>query len=124
VFPALLFLAALAAPSPAMALNWVPLMKNTPFERFDDEDLEMFLSTARKTLNEAPDNQTVTWKNPDTKAGGDFTVLKTWQQDGRTCREIRVRTQADGRKGHSVVDTCKVDTKWKLIGAPRRAKTP
>ena len=120
---AFLLLAALAA-SPAMALNWVPLMRNTAFERFDEDDLQMFLDNARKTLNGAPDNQTVSWENPDTRAGGDFTVLKTFQNDGRTCKRLRVRTHASGRKGNAVVNACHIDKKWKLIGAPQKAAVP
>lgn len=114
-------LVALAAASPAaMALNWVPLLKNSPAELFDDEDLQLFLKTARKTVNETPDNQTVSWENPDTKHHGDFTILKTFQKDGRDCKQVRVRNEADGRKASSVVDACKVDGKWRLIGAPQR----
>jgi surface antigen len=114
-------LVALAAASPsAMALNWVPLLKNSPAERFDDEDLQLFLKTARKTVNEAPDNQTVSWENPDTKHHGDFTILKTFQKDGRSCKRVRVRNEADGRKASSVVDACQVDGKWRLIGAPQK----
>lgn len=111
-------LASLAGP--ALALNWVPLLKNSPAERFDDEDLHMFLNTARKTVNEAQDNQTVGWENPDTKHHGDFTILKTFQKDGRTCKRVQVRNEADGRKATSVVDACQVDGKWRLLGAPQR----
>lgn len=110
----------LAAVSPAMALNWVPLLKNSPAERFDEEDLHMFLTTARKAVNEAKDNQTVGWENPDTKHHGDFTILKTFQKDGRNCKRVRVRNEADGRKASSVVDACQVDGKWRLLGAPQR----
>jgi surface antigen len=114
-------LVVLAAVSPgAMALNWVPLLKNSPAERFDDEDLQMFLNTARKTVNEAKDNQTVSWENPDTKHHGDFTILKSFQKDGRNCKRVRVRNEADGRKATSVVDACQIDGKWRLIGAPQR----
>jgi surface antigen len=113
-------LLALAASPAAFALNWVPLLKNSPAERFDEEDLQLFLVTARKTVNEAPDNQTVTWENPDTKHHGDFTILKTFEKDGRTCKRVRVRNEADGRKASNVVDACKVGDKWRLIGAPQK----
>jgi surface antigen len=114
-------LLAVAAVSPAaMALNWMPVLKNSPGERFDDEDLQMFITTARRTVNEAPDFQTVTWENPDTKHRGDFTILKTFQKEGRTCKQVRIQTEADGRKATSTVDACQIDGKWRLIGAPRK----
>jgi len=111
--------AAVVSP-PAMALNWVPLLKNSPAERFDEDDLEMFIATARKAVNETPDNQTLTWENPDTKAHGDVTVLKSFEKDGKTCKRVRVRNEAGGRKASSIVDACRVGTRWRLIGAPQR----
>ncbi|HZF20308.1 MAG TPA: hypothetical protein VE008_11450 [Burkholderiales bacterium] len=112
---------ALASP-PAAALNWIPLMKNTAFERFDEDDLEMFIQNGRKALNTAPENQVMSWENPDTKAGGDFTVLKTWQKDRLTCKQLRVRTHASGRKGDALVSACQISGKWKLTGAPVKQK--
>jgi surface antigen len=114
-------LVALATASPAaLALNWVPVLKNSPAERFDDEDLQLFIKTARRTVNEAPDFQTVSWENPDTKHRGDFTILKTFKKEGHTCKQVRVQTEADGRKATSTVDACQIDGKWRLIGAPRK----
>jgi surface antigen len=118
VVPLLIALAAVSLP--AFALNWVPLLKNTPAERFDDEDLQMFLVNARKAVNETPDNQTVSWENPKTKHHGDVTVLKSFKKDGRTCKRVRVRNEADGRKASSVVDACQIDGRWRLIGAPKK----
>jgi surface antigen len=115
-----LLVALATASPPAMALNWVPLLKNSPAERFDDEDLHLFLNTARKAVSEASDNQTMSWENPNTKHRGDFTILKTFRKDGRACKQVQTRTEADGRKATSVVDACQVDGKWRLIGAPQR----
>lgn len=113
-------LVALAVSSPARALNWVPVLKNSPAERFDDEDLQLFIRTARKTVAEAADGQTVSWENPDTKHRGDFTILRSFTKDGRPCKQVQVRTEADGRKATSVVDACQIDGKWRLIGAPQK----
>jgi hypothetical protein len=46
--------------------------------------------------------------------------LKSFQKDGRNCKRVRVRNEADGRKATSVVDACQVDGKWRLISAPQR----
>ena len=37
----------------SLAQNWVGLLKNTPAERFDEEDLRIFMDTGRKALAEA-----------------------------------------------------------------------
>jgi len=115
------FILALAA-SPALAQNWVGLLKNTPAERFDEEDLRLFLDTSRKALNEAPDNQTLSWENPKTRARGDITVLKSFESKGRPCKEVRVRNEAGGRKGDNKLSLCQVEGKWRLLSAQQLKK--
>ena len=119
-----LVLAALLALSagPAAAQNWVNLLKNTPAERFNDDDLRMFLDNARKTLAEAPDNQAMAWQNPQTGHGGDVTVLKTFEHNGRQCKEVRVRNQADGRKSTNTHNLCNVDGKWRMVSRSQLKK--
>jgi surface antigen len=105
---------ALAAANTA-AQNWVSLLKNTPAEYFDDEDLRLFLDAARKTLDQAPDNQPVTWENPKSRNRGEMTVLRTFESKGRSCKEVRVRNEARGRKSDNRRILCKVDERWRLI---------
>jgi surface antigen len=106
-----------AASPPAAAQNWVGLLKNTPAERFDEDDLRLFLDHARKALNEAPDNQPVSWENPKTRARGDVTVLSRYQWKSYPCKELRVRNEAAGRKGTNTFNLCSVDGKWRLLSS-------
>jgi surface antigen len=107
---------ALVAPG-AAAQNWVTLLKNTPAERFDDEDLRLFLDTARKVLDEAPDNQPVTWENPKTRSRGEITVVRSFESKARPCKEVRVRNEAGGRKSDNRSTLCKVDDRWRLVAS-------
>jgi surface antigen len=106
----------------AMAQNWVGLLKNTPAEQFDEDDLRIFMDAGRKALNEAPDNQSVTWENPKTRSRGEITVLRSFESKGRPCREVRVRNQAGGRKGDNTLNLCKVEEKWRLLSVPQMKK--
>jgi len=117
----LVFVLSLCVSAPAAAQVWIPMLKNTPAERFDDEDLKLFLDAARKTLNEAPENQPVTWQNPATRHSGELTVLRSFEWQGRPCKEVRVRHQADGRKSDNNSSLCRVDGKWRLV-APSQLK--
>ena len=110
------------AASPALAQNWVGLLKNTPAEQFDEDDLRIFMDAGRKALNEAPDKQSVTWENPKTRARGEITVLRSFESKGRPCKEVRVRNQAGGRKGDHTLNLCKVEEKWRLLSAPQTKK--
>jgi surface antigen len=121
-FIAALLAAACALASPlAAANNWSGLFKNGPAEFFDDEDMQIFLATARKALDGAAVNQTVSWENPKSKNRGDFTVLKQFEWKANTCREVRVRNEAQGRKSDNAHNLCKVDGRWRLV-APSQLK--
>ena len=113
--------AALVAASPATAQNWGALLKNTPFERFNKDDNEMFLEHARKTLEEMKDSETTSWENPATKHSGSFTLLRTYEKDGHTCKEVRVRTRAETLRRDNVANACRVEGKWRLL-SPSQAK--
>jgi surface antigen len=106
---------ALAAPG-AAAQNWVTLLKNTPAESFDDEDLRLFLDAARKVLDGgAPENQPVAWENPKSRNRGEMTVLRNFESKGRACKEVRVRNESRGRKSDNRRILCKVDERWRLV---------
>ena len=107
---------------PALAQNWVGLLKNTPAERFDEDDLRIFMDAGRKALNDTPDNQSVTWENPQTKARGEITVLRSFESKGLPCKEVRVQNQAQGRKGDNKLNLCKKDGKWRLLSASQLKK--
>ena len=109
-------LAALCA-SPALAQSWIGMLKNTPAERFDQEDVRIFVATSDKALDETPDGQTLNWENPKTGHHGAITVLKSFESKGRPCKALRVRNEADGRKGDNKLNWCKVDGKWRLLSA-------
>ncbi len=111
-----------AASSAALAQNWVGLLKNSPAERFDEEDLRIFLDAGRKALAESADNQTLSWDNPKTGARGDITVLRSFEWKTRGCKELRVHNQADGRKGTSTLNLCSVDGKWRLLSPSQLKK--
>lgn len=113
----IVFGAACVAAGPASAQNWIGLLKNTPAERFDEEDLRLFLDAGRKALNDTPDKQTVSWENPKTSARGAITVLRSFESKGRPCKELQVRNEAQGRKGAGKMSWCRVDEKWRLLSA-------
>jgi surface antigen len=118
----LLFAAMFFMSSMAMAQNWVGLLKNGPAERFDEEDLRIFMDTGRKALNEAPDGETLSWENPKTRARGDVTVLRSFEWKKHPCKELKVHNEAQGRKGDNTFRLCQVDGKWRLLSSSQMKK--
>lgn len=106
-----------AAAPVAYAQNWIGLLKNTPAERFDEEDIRLFMDHANRTLSEGKENETVKWENPKTRAKGAMTVVRNFENKGRTCRELRVQNEVPGRKGDTRLNFCQVDGRWRLLSA-------
>lgn len=119
----LLALAFACAAPLAQAQNWVGLLKNTPAERFDEEDLRLFLDTARKSLNDGADKDRASWHNPKTNHRGEITVQRTFGWKTYLCKELLVYSEAGGRKGNTTYNLCRVeDGKWRLL-SPQQAKS-
>ena len=100
----------------------VRLLSHTAAEKFDDEDLRMFLETARDTLNADGPPKTVEWSNAKNQTGGTFLVVGDSVRNGLPCRRVKFATYAPGYPNppkHSTTWTaCKVaDGRWKLAEA-------
>ena len=100
---------------PAAAQNWVGLLKNTPAENFNEEDLKLFLDASRKALNDTPAGETVTWQNPVSGSRGELKVIKLFTWQDHPCRQIHVSNETFDRKGSNTLNLCKVVDKWKLV---------
>jgi surface antigen len=103
--------------APAHANGWVALLKNTPAERFDDEDIVMFIAAAKTALDAQGEPQPVTWANPATGSGGSFTELgRSVAKDGSPCKRMRVAIYAKQRSEKAATrSACKgADGRWRF----------
>ena len=116
------FLVAVFLATPVFAQNWVALLKNTPAERFDDEDLRLFMDNGRKALAEGKVNETASWENPKTRARGYIKVLRDFEHKKMPCREVQMYNEAQGRKNTSTLSLCRLEGKWRLLSQPQAAK--
>jgi hypothetical protein len=106
---------------PAGAAGWIKLLAKTPAEKFEEDDLRMFLETARDTLNAEGPPKTVQWSNEKNQTGGTFLVVGESTRNGLPCKRIRFSTYAPGYPNPPTTSTtwtaCKVDGRWKLAEA-------
>jgi surface antigen len=112
--------ALLAHSSLAGAAGWVAVLKNTPAEVFQADDLRLFLDTAKQVLEAPGPAQTVNWSNAATGAGGSFRVLsESVARDGGPCRRVRFSVYAPKRPAKTALWTaCQIPTgQWKLATA-------
>jgi len=105
------------AHGPAVAQNWTALLKNTPAELFDSEDLRLFKDADRRALNGTPVGSSVSWANPKTGSHGELSVVSDFTWQTHPCRRIKVVNEARDRKGSSTPSLCRVDGRWKAVSA-------
>jgi surface antigen len=98
---------------PVYAFN-LSFLEYSPVYYFTKSDWAISESTAMKALNNARDNTTVNWRNPETKAEGHFTPFNTTRQNGVTCRQMQIVSEAHQVKGKSVYRFCKINGEWKV----------
>ena len=94
-------------------------LRESPFGWMDEAD-QQILTAAVDELLEEPDDTVKDWSNPDSTARGRLKVFDTHEDYGTTCRNIKMRIEAKGRKDGGVVRLCKAqDGAWKFAPDPR-----
>ena len=110
--------------SAAIAQNTM-FMRESPIANMDEQDRQILRDTINELL-ESPDGTVIDWSNPDTGSGGRVKVLDTNETAGMTCRNVRARNQARGRKQDGTYNLCKDETgTWRFAkaGKPQAPKT-
>jgi surface antigen len=70
-----------------------------------------------QVLEHAGSDQTVTWRNPDSGASYQVTPTRTWQEEGRYCREYTTTVRIDGRPQQAYGTACRQpDGSWERLG--------
>ncbi len=70
-----------------------------------------------QVLEHAGSDQTVTWRNPDSGAAYQVTPRRTWEEEGRYCREYTTTVRIDGRPQQAWGTACRQpDGSWERSG--------
>ncbi len=91
--------------APAQGFN-LGFLQDSPASYLKDEDIEMFLDAAQQALASERDGVDIWWDNPKTGNNGSVTPIRSFQQDGRPCKRLRVATFAGERSGTSEFTFC------------------
>jgi len=69
-----------------------------------------------QVLEHAGSEQTVAWRNPDSGASYQVTPIRTWEQEGRYCREYTTTVRIDGRPQQAYGTACRQpDGSWERV---------
>jgi surface antigen len=113
---------AVALAAPAQATGWVVVLKNTPAEDFNDEDIKQFLAAAVKLLNAPGEGPAadVAWNNAESGSGGHFKELsRSVDAAGRACRRLQLGVYSKQHAESMATWTvCRgEDGRWKIAKA-------
>ena len=100
------------AAAPALAAN---LTGDAPLAHFKGKDQAMFDAALHTALDDGKPGTTVTWSNPETKAGGEVKAMKSFTRGESACRTVHVSNRAEGRTSSASYNFCKsAQGKWVL----------
>jgi surface antigen len=107
----LIALATASVPASAASLGSADM----PFAHFTDKDREILIQNLDAVLEKGADGQARKWSNPDTKASGQITPIKSFERGGAPCRTLTVSNKAKGRSATGPYTFCKQPPgDWKL----------
>jgi len=71
---------------------------------------------AQRTLEGTPTGQTAAWRNPDSGHAYEVTPTRTYQEEGRPCREYTTEAWIDGKRETVRGTACREpDGSWRAI---------
>jgi len=112
----------LSGVSAAFAQNTM-FLRESPIAHLDEKDRMILRQTIEQAL-ESPDGTVIEWANPDSGSFGRVKVLDTQMigPDQNTCRNIRARNEAHGRKADGIYRLCQdKDDNWRFSAAGKQA---
>lgn len=69
-----------------------------------------------QVLEHAGSDQSVTWRNPDSGAAVQVTPRRTWEEEGRYCREYTTTVRIDGKPQQAWGTACRQpDGSWERV---------
>lgn len=84
--------------------------------RLDERDRAMMGNTTQQALDRAPNNQTLSWNNPDSGNSGTVTPTTNYSKSGAQCRDFTSTVNAGGQSDAQRGTACKQpDGSWQIV---------
>lgn len=85
-------------------------------DMMDEQDKMKMTNTANHSLENSPSGKASTWRNPDSGNYGSFTPIKTYQENGRYCREYTQTVTVAGKSQQAYGTACRQpDGTWQVV---------
>ncbi|GAA5185191.1 hypothetical protein GCM10025771_41040 [Niveibacterium umoris] len=98
----------------ALAFN-LQFASEVPSAHFGEVDRGKHEAMLNELFDQAPDGKHLSWANADTRSGGDGVVRKTFKREGKSCREVQVKTYYRSLRATNVLRACRgEDGAWSI----------
>lgn len=102
-----------AAATQAQSLN---LIGASPVSRFNEADLQLMMAAVDRALADPANGVAQAWRNDATGASGVVTARRSYDAEGRKCRELLVANSFRTLRGEAEHSFCQDGTgRWKLV---------
>ena len=82
----------------------------------DEQDKMRMEKTTQNTLERSKTGQTSSWQNPDSGNSGTITTTRTFQNEGRYCREFTQTITVGGKTEKGYGTACRQpDGSWQIV---------
>ena len=82
----------------------------------DQRDRRLADEAAQRAFETAPSGRAVAWTNPDSGHSGTITPVRTYESNGRFCREFQQTVTIGGRPENSFGTACRQpDGSWRIV---------
>src|SRR5215472_810894 len=82
----------------------------------DQRDRRLADEAAQRAFETAPSGKAVAWTNPDSGHSGTITPVRTYESNGRYCREFQQTVTIGGRPENSFGTACRQpDGAWQIV---------
>lgn len=84
---------------------------------FTGQDVSVAFDAAKPLLDQGKVGEARPWVNPQNGHGGMVEIMRSYEDTGRPCRDVRVSNTVDRRSVAYVVQVCRfADRGWALTG--------
>jgi len=101
----------------------IGFLEDAPLTRFTGPDREMFQNNLKAALEQGADGDVRRWQNADTGSTGEIELVRSFTQDSKRCRGVRISNRA---RGYAEAKTdaifCReTDGRWKVLPPSKSA---
>lgn len=106
-------IALLAGPGTGAAAGF-GFLADSPVGKFNEDDLKLMNGAIDKALAASEVGARTRWVNEKTGSSGEVTPQRTFERNGRACRDVKIVNRHKMLEASGVYTMCREDGQWKL----------